>query len=54
MIRKRTSLILNQDLTGLLGWLTHEVKRQTTERLTHVWVKLPLDKSMKDDQTQAA
>jgi hypothetical protein len=36
MIRQRTSVISNQDLTGLLGWLTHEGKRQTAERLTQV------------------
>jgi hypothetical protein len=54
MIRQRTSSILNLDLTGLMGWPTHESQETNCRKADSGWIKLPLDKSMKDDQTQAA
>jgi hypothetical protein len=36
MIRQRTSLILNHDLIGISGWLSHVVKRQNVEILTQI------------------
>jgi hypothetical protein len=54
IIRHITSSILNLDLTGLTGWPTHE-SQETNYRMVKLgWIKLPLDKSMKDDQNQAA
>jgi hypothetical protein len=54
MIRQKTSSILNMDLTRLMGWLTHESKEKKSIMADSSWIKLPWDKSMKDDQTQAA
>jgi hypothetical protein len=54
IIRHRTSSILNLDLTGLTGWSTHEIQETNCRMADSGWIKLPLDKSMKDDQTQAA
>jgi hypothetical protein len=53
MIRQRTSSILNLDLTGLTGWPTHEIQETNCRMADSGWIKLPLEKSMKDDQTQA-
>jgi hypothetical protein len=52
MIRKRNSLILN--LTGLTRWSTHESKETKCRKSNSGWIKLPLDKSTKYDQNQAA
>jgi hypothetical protein len=43
MIRLKASLILNKDLIGISGWLGMRARD-----------KLPLDNSMKNDETQAA
>jgi hypothetical protein len=53
MIRQRTSSISNLDLTGLSGWPTHESQDINRRKANSGWVKLPLDKSTKYDQTHA-
>jgi hypothetical protein len=53
MIRQRTSSILNLDLTGLSGWPAHGSQETNYKKIDSGWVKLPMDKSTKDDQTQA-
>jgi hypothetical protein len=53
VIRQRTSLISNKDLIGLLGW--SGMREETNCRKADSgWVKIPLDNSTTDDQTQAA
>jgi hypothetical protein len=54
MIGKRTSSILNLDLTGLSGWSTHEIQETNYKKVDSGWLKIPLDKSTKYDQTQEA
>jgi hypothetical protein len=49
MIGERTSSFLNLDLIGLLGWMTHEIQEINYRKVDSGWVKLPLDKSKKDD-----
>jgi hypothetical protein len=51
IIRHITSSILNQDLTGLLGCPTHEIQETKCKMANLGWIKLPLEKSMKFDQT---
>ena len=41
-------------LDGTFGVAGHEDKRQTAEEPTQFLVKLPLDESMKKDETQAS
>ena len=49
--KHKTSLILNSNLTGFSGWPTHEIQETNCRKANSDWVKLPLDKSMKDDET---
>jgi hypothetical protein len=46
MIHK-SSLILNPNLIGLLGWSTHESQEINYRMVDSGWIKLPLDKIMK-------
>jgi hypothetical protein len=54
IIRHKTSSILNLNLTGLSGWPTHESQEINCRMDDSGWIKLPLDKSTKNDETQAA
>jgi hypothetical protein len=49
IIRHRDSSILNLDLTGLSGWPTHEGQEKNSRMVDSGWIKIPLDKGMKDD-----
>jgi hypothetical protein len=54
MIRLKASVILNKDLIGCLGWWgmqTRDILQRGQIRLSD---KLPLDNSMKNDETPAA
>jgi hypothetical protein len=51
MIRKRTSSILNLDLTRLIGWSTDENQETKCKMVDSGWIKLPLEKITIDDQT---
>jgi hypothetical protein len=53
IIRHITSSILNPDLTGLSGWWTHEGQETKCRMDNSGWIKIPLGKSMKNDETQA-
>jgi hypothetical protein len=52
IIRHITSSILNSDLTGLSGWLTHEGQETKCKMDDSSWIKLPLQKRMKNDETR--
>jgi hypothetical protein len=54
MIKQITSSISNLDLTGLSGWPTHGIQETNYRKANSGWVKLPLEKITKDDQTQVA
>jgi hypothetical protein len=46
IIRDKTSLILNLNLTRLSGWTTHEGHEINYKMDKLGWIKLPLDKSI--------
>jgi hypothetical protein len=53
IIKHRTSVILNPNLTRLSGWSTHESQETNYRMADSGWIKIPLDKSMKNDETRA-
>jgi hypothetical protein len=54
MIREINFSISNMNLTGISGWPTHESQETDYRKAGSGWVKLPLEKRMKDYQTHVA